>query len=155
MKRAVVGALTVGVVAIAGLTFWVANGSAAPAKKKDFTLDAHQTSMQVVDQAPTGDSAGDFGVLAGDLNRDGQPAGHYQGYCVQIDTNGHSECTFTLALPEGQLQIVSGYGDGINGADVAQDPIVGGTGAYAKVRGYADGQETGPDTLVWKTHLDY
>ena len=154
MKRAIVAAVAVGVV-LAGLGVWVAVGSASPSKKKSFTLEAHQTAMHVVDQEPTGDSAGDFGVLAGDVTRDGQPAGHYQGYCVQIDANGHSQCTFTVALPEGQLQIASGYGDGINGDDVAQDPIVGGNGAYANVRGTADGRETGPDTLEWTTHLEF
>jgi hypothetical protein len=152
MKKAIVAGAAV-VVAMAGLGGW-AMASQASSSARTFTLEGHQTTMHVVDAAPTGDSAGDVGVLAGDLTRDGKPAGKYQGYCVQIDANDHSQCTFTLGLPEGQIVIETGYGPGINGDEVTQEPIVGGTGAYAKARGHGEGRETGPDTIEETIHLE-
>lgn len=152
MKKAIVAGAAV-VVVMVGLGGW-AVASQASGSSRTFTLEGHQTTLQVVDQAPTGDSGGDIGVLAGDLSRDGKPAGKYQGYCVQIDATNHSQCTFTLALPEGQLVIATGYGPGINGDEVTQEPIVGGTGAYAKARGHAEGRETGPDTIEETIHLE-
>jgi hypothetical protein len=146
VKRAIVAAGSA-VVLTVGLGAWAITSQASPFGKKTFTLEGHQTTVQLVDQAPTGDSGGDIGVLAGDLTRDGQPAGKYQGYCVQIDTDNHSQCTFTYALPEGQLVIATGYGPGINADDVTQEPIVGGTGTYTKARGHAEGHETGQDTF--------
>ena len=53
-----------------------------------------------------------------------------------------SECSFTLALPEGQLSIRGGYGEGINGNDKVLESVVGGTGRYAFVRGYDVGEDT-------------
>ncbi len=152
MRRALIAAASVAALAVAGLGSW-AVAAGANDGGRTFTLQLHQTAFHVVDQAPTGDSAGDSGVLAGDISRDGQPAGTYQGYCVQIDGAGHSECSFTLALPAGQIALASGYGPGVNGDDVVQDAIVGGTGAYSKARGYADGRETSDDTIVETVHL--
>jgi hypothetical protein len=153
MKRAIV-AVTAVVVLLVGLGAWAVASQTSPAATKTFTLEGHQTAFQLVDQAPTGDSGGDMGVLAGDVSRDGKPVGKYQGYCVQIDADNHSQCTFTFALPEGQLVIVAGYGPGINGDDVTQEPIVGGTGDYAKARGHAEGRETGQDTIEEVIHLE-
>ena len=72
---------------------------------------------------------------------------------MQIDANNHSQCTFSFALPEGQLVIAAGYGPGINGDDITQEPIVGGTGDTAKAGGYAEGRETGQDTIEEVIHL--
>jgi hypothetical protein len=153
MRRALTAAAAVAVLTAGGIGTW-AIAAGANDGGRTFTLQLHQTAFHVVDQNPTGDSAGDSGVLAGDISRDGKPAGKYQGYCVQIDATGHSECSFTLALPAGQLAIASGYGPGVNGDDVVQDAIIGGTGAYSKARGYADGRETSDDTIVETVHLE-
>jgi hypothetical protein len=94
-----------------------------------------------------------MGVLAGTLSEHGKHVGRYQGYCVQIDGNGHSQCTFTLALPAGQVVIETGYGAGVNGNKTTHEPIVGGTGTYSTARGFAVGQETGRTTIKEVLHL--
>lgn len=152
MKRAFLFAAPA-VVMLVGVGAWAATSEASSSDAKTFALEGQQTILHVVDQAPTGDSAGDIGVLGGDLTRNRKPAGKYQGYCVQIDADNHSQCQFTFALPEGQLVIVTGYGPGINGDEVTREAIVGGTGAYAKARGYAEGRETGEGTIEEIIHL--
>jgi hypothetical protein len=117
------------------------------------TLIGHQKSFHIVDNAPAGDSAGDAGVLAGTLSQHGKHVGRYQGYCVQIDSRGHSQCTFTYALPKGQIVIEVGYGPGVNGNNTTHEPVVGGTGHYAKARGYATGRETSQTTIKEVIHL--
>jgi hypothetical protein len=68
---------------------------------------------------------------------------------VQIDGHGHSQCTFTFALPAGQVVIETGYSAGINGNKKTHEPIVGGTGKYSRARGYAPGEETGRNSQDW------
>ena len=152
MKRAIVAAAAV-VVSMMGLGAWAVTAQASSSGNETFTLEAHQTSFHVVDAPPKGDSAGDSGTLAGNLSRDGEPVGKYLGSCVQIDAEGHSQCQFSFALPEGQLVIMSGYGPGINGNRVAREAIVGGTGHYAQARGYTVGRETGRNNGEEVIHL--
>jgi hypothetical protein len=126
---------------------------ASSSSQRVITLTGHQRSLHIVDNAPKGDSAGDFGILAGKLSQHGRHVGGYQGYCVQIDSRGHSQCTFTYALPKGQIVIVTGYGSGVNGNKTTHEPVVGGTGSYATARGYATGQETSRTTIKEVVHL--
>ena len=151
MKRTVVVAAAA-VALMMGLGAWSVQSRASD-EGKTFTLEGRQAGFHVVDAAPTGDSAGDLGTLAGELSRNGTRVGKYQGYCVQLDADGHSECQFTLVLPAGQIVLASGFGPGINGDAVTHEPIVGGTGDYAKARGYAEGRETGEDTIEYRVHL--
>jgi hypothetical protein len=129
------------------------SSSASSSSQHVVALTGHQTSLHVVDNGRKGMSAGDLGVLAGKLSRNGSRVGRYQAYCVQIDANGHSECTFTLALPAGQVVIETGYGAGVNGNKKTHEPIVGGTGKYSTARGYATGVETSRTTIKEVLHL--
>ncbi|MGH9153788.1 MAG: hypothetical protein ACRD03_15620 [Acidimicrobiales bacterium] len=150
-KRAVAAAGIVAVIA-AVLIAWAVQASSD--SKRSFTLDGKVTAYDAVDLAPSGDSPGDLGVLAGDLTRDGNAAGTYQGYCISITDPSNSQCSFTLALDDGQIVISTGYGE-FNGAeDTSRDPIVGGTGAYSDARGWAEGKETGEETVRYVIHLE-
>jgi len=150
-KRAVAAA---GIVAVIAAAFIALAVQASGDSKRSFTLEGKITAYNGVDLDPAGDSPGDLGVLAGDLTRDGEAAGTYQGYCVSITDPGNSQCTFTLALKDGQIVISTGYGE-FNGAeDTSRDPIVGGSGAYSDARGWADGEETGEDTVRYVIHLE-
>ncbi len=153
MKRVLaVGA--VGVAVLISLVVWTVQSNADD-PRGGLIFDLHQTAEHIVDEAPTGDSAGDTAVLAGDLLRRGQKAGQYQGYCVYITSGANSQCTFTLALPDGQVVMVTGYGT-FNGGEAppSLDPIVGGSGAYSKARGYGEGGENDQGGLRYTLHID-
>ena len=152
MKRRVAVA-TAAAAVVTSLTFWAVRSSAQDGKG-NVTLDLRQTAEHVVDQAPPGDSAGDTAVLTGDLLRDGKKAGQYQGYCVYITSGANSQCTFTLALPDGQLVLATGYGTFNGETPPSRDPIVGGSGAYSKARGYAEGRENDQGGIRYILHVE-
>ena len=152
MKRiAAVGAA--GAAVVISVAAWSVQSNAQDRKAK-MTFDLRQTAEHVVDQAPTGDSAGDTAVLAGELLRSGEKAGQYQGYCVYITSGANSQCSFTLALPDGQLVLSTGYGSFNGETPPSRDPIVGGSGAYSKARGYAEGGETDQGGLRYILHVE-
>jgi hypothetical protein len=146
VKRALVAATGIAAL-VAGTAALAGTSSASGSGDKVIALTGHQTSQHIVDNGHKGDSVGDFGVIVGKLSRHGKHVGRYQAYCVQIDANGHSQCTFTLALPGGQIVLETGYGPGINGNKTVHEAIVGGTGKYAGAHGYTSGQETGRTTI--------
>ena len=151
MKRtAAAGAA--GAAVVMSLAAWSLQ-SHAEDRKANTTIDLRQTAEHVVDQAPVGDSVGDTAVLAGDLLRGGEKAGQYQGYCVYITSGANSQYSFTLALPDGQLVLSTGYGS-FNGETMpSRDPIVGGSGTYSKARGYAEGRESDEGGLRYVLHV--
>lgn len=152
MKRtAAVGAA--GIAVVMSLAAWSAQSNAEE-RKANMTFDLRQTAEHIVDQSPAGDSAGDTAVLAGDLLRSGEKAGQYQGYCVYITSGANSQCSFTLALPGGQIVLSTGYGS-FNGETMpSRDPIVGGSGTYSKARGYAEGTEGDEGGLRYVLHVE-
>ncbi len=152
MKRtAAVG--VAGAAVVISLIAWTVQSNAQD-RKGNMIFDLRQTTEHVVDQAPTGDSPGDTAVLAGDLLRGGEKAGQYQGYCVYITSGANSQCTFTLALPDGQLVLSTGYGAFNGETPPSRDPIVGGSGAYSKARGYAEGRESDEGGIRYVLHVE-
>lgn len=151
-RRAVLAAAVVAIIGASLIVLAIRAGGED--SRRTFTLDGKVTAFHGVDAQPAGDSPGDLGVLAGELTRDGRPAGKYQGYCVSITGPGNSQCTFTLALEDGQLVITTGYGTFNGESGKSRDPIVGGSGAYSNARGWADGEETGEDTVRYVIHLE-
>ena len=152
MKRSLaVGAAAAAVVT--SLILWSVQSNAQD-RKGNVTLDLRQTAEHVVDQSPPGESAGDTAVLAGDLLRDGKKAGQYQGYCVYITSGANSQCTFTLALPDGQLVVATGYGTFNGETPPSRDPVVGGSGAYSRARGYAEGGENDEGGIRYILHIE-
>lgn len=154
MKRIILVAIAATAVSVpAGAVILANTGSAGAAET--FTLDLKQKPVQNIDQPPLGDmpSPGDITMLAGVVSRDGREVGKSQGVCFAI-TADNSQCSFTITLPDGQLQFLAGYGPGINSDGTkVKEPIVGGTGKYAGVHGYSDGEETGDDTGRETVHL--
>lgn len=131
-------ALAAAAVPSAAWAFTAANADA----EEVMNIEGRITDFQPVDLAAPGDSPGDMGIMRGDLLRDGKPSGKFQAYCVTVNGPEQSECSFTLALPDGQLSVRGGYGDGINGDDTVRETVIGGTGRYAFARGYDIGTET-------------
>ena len=150
MRRTIVAGVAGGTLA-ASLIVWAVQSNADDGKAA-MTLDLHQTAERIVDQAPAGDSPGDMAVLAGEMQRDGKPAGQYQGYCIYITSGANSQCTFTLALADGQLVLSTGYGAFNGDTPPSRDPIVGGSGAYSTARGYAAGEES-DEGIRYRVHL--
>ena len=143
----------VGAAAVLSLVVWSVQSNAED-RKSGMILDLRQTAEHVVDQTPPGNSAGDTAVLAGDLLREGEKAGQYQGYCVYITSGANSQCTFTLALPDGQVVLSTGYGTFNGETPPSRDPIVGGSGAYSTARGHAEGGENDQGGIRYVLHVE-
>jgi hypothetical protein len=154
MKRLVpIAAALAVIVAVAVVT---ASGDASSAgRASTMRVDFKMTSVKLVDTDPKGDSAGDFGVVAGDLlsHATAKKIGRYQGTCFTMMPTSNSECAFTWSLPAGQITTISAYGKGFNGEDVVHDAVVGGTHAYRDARGEGIGRETGEGTGTQTFHL--
>lgn len=138
----------IAVLAAVPATAAIANSDAKTTRQIHVTMK--QTAMHLADAAPSGDSPGDIGVISGDLLRPGSQAkvGSYQGTCVLIaPATGNSECTFTLKLAGGQIDVLGGYGKGINAEGVVHEAVIGGTGEYSHARGQTTGRETGDTTV--------
>lgn len=102
----------------------------APATVK---LKAVVDSVNQVDSAPGGDSAGDLLVFTQKLTgAGGQSLGSASAYCVRTAPGRMRECQGTFVLPRGQVFVSGPDPDGVKRHALA---IVGGTGAYADVRG--------------------
>jgi allene oxide cyclase len=147
MKR-IVAVSAAGVAVVVSVAAWSAQSN-AQGRKADMTFDLAQTAEHVVDEAPAGDTA----VLAGDLLQGGKKAGQYQGYCVYITSGANSQCSFTLALADGQIVLSVGYGSFNGDTPPSLDPIVGGSGAYSKARGYAEGTENDEGGTRYVLHV--
>jgi hypothetical protein len=85
-----------------------------------------------IDNAPDGPSAGDTFTFTGTL--EGHQNGTEQGACT-FTTATVTQCSITAFLPAGQVLF-----EGPLPFDQThfQVPIAGGTGQYARARGYAD-----------------
>jgi hypothetical protein len=105
--------------------------TARPAKITTLRVTLRMTSAKRVDAAPKGQSAGDLGVITGELRAPGATTtiGHYVGVCVQA-TRSISHCTWTLALARGHIVFDGAYGTGFSGETTARSAVLGGTGAY-------------------------
>lgn len=150
--RRTIALIAAGAAVVTTSVAWAAQSS-ADSSKRAMVLDLRVTMEHVVDQEPSGDSAGDMAVLAGEVLRGGTKIGQYQGYCVFITSGANSQCTFSLALPNGQLVLSTGYGEFNGDTPPSRDPIVGGSGAYSRARGYAVGDETDEGTVRYTLHL--
>ncbi len=137
VRRALVAA------AIAGAVALVAAGlSAGGGATRSLVLDVRfeKTSFVTDDAAPRGRSVGDTWVYSGAVTRAGAPFGRYEGVDVGVDGKIQGFVrTAMLLLADGTIAVQGGGGNvGANGwKPSANDElaVVGGTGAYAGVRG--------------------
>jgi len=144
-RRAIVAAVIAGVVALvaAGLS---AGGGAARSLVLDVRFE--KTSFVTDDLAPKGRSVGDTYVFSGSISRAGKPFGRYEGVDVSVDGKIQGFVrTAMLLLSDGTIAVQGGGGNvGANGwKPSANDElaVVGGTGAYAGVRGTLRAVELG------------
>ena len=102
-----------------------------------FTVLEVPASDAVIDQVPTGDSAGDLLVFANIvMDESGETqVGTDQGWCIRTDVAaGAWECTWTLFLAQGQIVSQGPFFD----AKPSSMAITGGTGDFAGARGQLD-----------------
>jgi allene oxide cyclase len=135
MRKAI---LPVAVVVAVGVGFAVVNATA-----KDKPTGEHHGAIHVIEHATTdaitngsGDQAGNILTFANDVynGADATKVGSDQGYCVRIVVGKSWECNLTTFLPNGQITVEGPFSD--TGNTVVA--ITGGTGKYAKARGWME-----------------
>jgi allene oxide cyclase len=135
MRKAI---LPVAVVVAVGVGFAVVNATA-----KDKPTGEHHGAIHVIEHATTdavtngsGDQAGNILTFANDVynGADATKVGSDQGYCVRIVVGKSWECNWTTFLPNGQITVEGPFSD--TGNTVMA--ITGGTGKYAKARGWME-----------------
>ena len=130
MKRLVI----TGIAAVASLALVAgANGDGKrPTGSKTIRLQAKLASIQPVDNAPAGESAGDLLVFAANLSEQGRQIGEITESCALVTPPALYQCTATASLPKGTLAI-AGRPD--LSKEVSKGAITGGTGGYRRARG--------------------
>jgi hypothetical protein len=150
MKRAtLLAALAAAGTTVAVVAVSAAGQSPGTAGTKTIQVVEKRTSFKLVDSGRKGESAGDIGLLDGNLlaASGDKKIGRYQGVCMVFKpASGQTQCTFTLSLPDGQITSQAGYGPGFNGNKVVHEAVVGGTHAYSDARGEVVAEETGDTT---------
>ena len=135
MRRTVIVIATVALVAVA-----VGGTLASASDWRDNhliirTLEVNKTD-QVIDVAPTGESAGDEQVIYADLvdPKTNDPLGFVQAFCVEIVVQPFSlECYGTMHLQDGTVNVAGSF---FGGPAVDKWGVTGGTGIYQRARGY-------------------
>lgn len=114
--------------AIASLSF----APSASAGEK-LALVERATSDAVVDNAPTGDSAGDLLTFANEIYDadNAKVVGSDNGMCVRTAVGAAWECIWTVTLEDGQITVEGPFYDTKDSVLA----ITGGTGEYANARG--------------------
>jgi Dirigent-like protein len=133
----------IGVAAAAVVATWAIHPAADGSARRAAALKLHATvvSSKGVDNPPVGSvGPGDQVLLAEKVTRGGRTVGHTVVACTIVTNSVESQCSFTLTFANGSLQY-AGRGTTKNTEHFA---IVGGTGAYSKVRGAVTTRETEP-----------
>jgi hypothetical protein len=131
----------------------VVSSSASSGGAKTLDLTGTVTSFHVtLDAKPAGESPGDMGYETGLVYEHGARVGRFQGICTQLP-HSSQQCSFTLGLPDGQIELEASYGPGFNTGSVALEAVVGGTGAYAGARGQGRDRELSNTRLAFHLEL--
>ncbi len=94
--------------------------------------DARSGIAQGVDQGQAGDTPGDMFVFDQPLlNEAMQNIGSNSGFCVRTLPGQFNECQWTLTMADGTITVAGREAD----SGTSYIPVVGGSGAYAGVRG--------------------
>jgi len=115
----------------------------------DISFTTTMISYTATDVAPPGLSPGDGYVLAGRITRYGAADGLSTAQCTYTITKGPvlRVCTVDYALDNG-LIATSGYIDGPGKSAPVTLVVNGGTGAFARARGYGRLQPTSTGSIV-------
>ncbi len=112
----------------------LANGFVVPASAGEkLALVERATSDTVIDNAPTGDSAGDLLTFANEIYNDDNTTlvGSDNGMCIRTAVGAAWECIWTVTLSEGQITVEGPFYDTKDSVLA----ITGGTGEYVHARG--------------------
>lgn len=113
-----------------------ATGKEAPPPRGEITIHVveHATTDAVTDTGAKGDSAGDVLTFANELfdRTNTRHSGHDQGFCVRTVAGAAWECWWTAFLAGGQITVEGPFYDARN----SRLAVTGGTGVYAKARGW-------------------
>ena len=148
MKRSAILLAGLGVLLVAAPPVGAAKGHRQVTIKARSQLDR----VQFVDNAPTGDSAGDMLIFTEKLfNSRGKQIGSDAASCVRL-FDATSLCTGTYKLPKGRLMVQLLQPGPTGTYDQA---ITGGTGRYAGARGTVRvaQQATGGDRFTFRIRL--
>ena len=144
MQRYIVPSLAAA--AVIAVSVAVASGSDKPASASKTTRAQSTTvSVEQVDNAPPGVSAGDLLVFRNRLTRAGKALGSLEIACTFVKLEEDYACHGTAFLPGGRLAL-----SGALSLDRQTNvlPIIGGTGRYRRARGTLTARQTGEETSV-------
>lgn len=118
----------------AGLAFAATSALGGGRSGRTISLIEHPNTDKVTDLGEPGDSVGDLLTFANPIfdSKDQKQVAHDQGYCIRVDAGVSWECTWTNFLKGGQIVVQGPFFD----AKPSNLAITGGTGKYAKVRGW-------------------
>ncbi len=111
--------------------------------------DARVNTAQYIDTGETGDSVGDILVFDQPLlDKDMKEIGNNSGTCVRTLVGHSSQCQWTLALENGNIQVSGRELD--QGTSIVS--IVGGTGIYSGISGEMESTNNNDGTFTQTLH---
>ncbi|HEY2479557.1 MAG TPA: dirigent protein [Solirubrobacterales bacterium] len=112
----------------------VTASAGAATSGKTISVLEHPNTDTTTDLGKKGDSLGDILTFANPIfdSKDAKKVGTDQGYCIRVKVGTSYECTWTNFLKGGQIVVQGPFFDA-KPSDLA---ITGGTGKYAKARGW-------------------
>jgi hypothetical protein len=140
---AIVGVSGVALVTTAGAPANVTHPKASP-----LTFLAETTSLATPD--PSFPKAGDTIVVTQKNVSNGHRIGEDRTACMVTDSSGSLQCTTTVGLPGGFLEVA--YPENLSSKNITA-PITGGAGRYATARGYFALHQLNPTKYQVTLHL--
>ncbi len=138
----------VGVSGVALLTTAAAPAEVTHPKASPLTFLAETTFLATPD--PSFPKAGDTIVVTQKNVNNGHRIGEDRTACMVTDSSGSLQCTTTVGLPGGFLEVA--FPENLNSKNITA-PITGGTGRYATARGYFTLHQLSPTKYHVTLHL--
>jgi hypothetical protein len=144
LSLAIVLALTLGLVGLSQSGSWADD-------EETLKVIERTTAFHPVDNAPSGDSPGDFAVISADLfkNKDGKAGkkigiGRITCFVMEVSEDGARfiiQCNATYTLEDGTLSLQAVINEHAPGPHTFDIAILGGTGDFKKARGEGKAKE--------------
>jgi len=127
-------------IALAAATVLRTSGGAAAGSPVVYHLHEVDTAVASVDNAPKGESVGDLLMFTATISSGGKPFGRYVGNCAYV-TKTEVFCSIDMnVFGQGRIEIA---GDLSTQQADSVFPVTGGSGRFARTRGYlTNHQET-------------
>lgn len=139
-----------------GLVAFYAGGSWAD-DEETLKVIEKITAFHPVDNAPSGDSPGDFAVINGDLFKNksgkaGSKIGTSRVVCHVVEVTDPDvflvKCLATWTLKDGTLELAAVINEHAPSPHTFDIAILGGTGDFRKARGAGTAKETSEEEIV-------